>query len=292
MRDQCTPGQLALPLAPERWCAAPGCGRALVRRSDERPARFRERKTCSRTCRYRLSAASRRALCANRPKWCGRCRRFKDRSEFGPTATYCRPCFAAYVRGRYTPRPRIKHVAPEGFKQCCRCREEKPLVDFNLHRSQPDGRQRQCQACQRTWGLASYHKNEETRRAYYARHREALIAKAVAWQRANSERRREVNRRYHQRHSFQIRQRDQRRKARVKGAWTGPVDYAAILARDGHVCHICGGTVDPADLHFDHVVPIARGGKHHAHNIRPAHARCNLAKGARVIDSGRSPALD
>jgi 5-methylcytosine-specific restriction endonuclease McrA len=62
------------------------------------------------------------------------------------------------------------------------------------------------------------------------------------------------------------------------------VDYTAILAEHGLTCHICREPIaDRTDLHFDHVIPLSRGGAHSAENIRPAHARCNLRKGARVV---------
>lgn len=34
--------------------------------------------------------------------------------------------------------------------------------------------------------------------------------------------------------------------------------------------------------HYDHIVPLAMGGVHAAHNLQIAHATCNLRKGARV----------
>lgn len=49
------------------------------------------------------------------------------------------------------------------------------------------------------------------------------------------------------------------------------------------VCHICTCDIESlADLHFDHVVPLAKGGTHTADNIRPAHALCNLRKSDKV----------
>lgn len=61
------------------------------------------------------------------------------------------------------------------------------------------------------------------------------------------------------------------------------MDYAAILAEHGMTCHICTGEIESlTDLHFDHVIPLARGGEHSAANIRPSHAVCNLRKGARI----------
>lgn len=74
------------------------------------------------------------------------------------------------------------------------------------------------------------------------------------------------------------------RRARKRNTQVGPVDLAEILAEHGMNCHICSGEIaSRADLHFDHVVPLARNGPHTPENIRPAHAVCNLKKGARAI---------
>ncbi len=65
------------------------------------------------------------------------------------------------------------------------------------------------------------------------------------------------------------------------------VNYAAILERDGMVCHICGEAIQPetaggGKLNFDHVIPLAKGGQHSAENIRPSHFSCNRAKSDRL----------
>jgi 5-methylcytosine-specific restriction endonuclease McrA len=48
------------------------------------------------------------------------------------------------------------------------------------------------------------------------------------------------------------------------------------------ICHICG---NPGADSVDHVIPLARGGTEHAHNLAPAHHDvppfCNRVKGAR-----------
>ena len=43
-------------------------------------------------------------------------------------------------------------------------------------------------------------------------------------------------------------------------------------------CFYCGVRADK--MHFDHRIPLARGGTNHAHNIVRACAECNLRKGA------------
>ncbi|WP_408995767.1 HNH endonuclease [Streptomyces europaeiscabiei] len=49
-------------------------------------------------------------------------------------------------------------------------------------------------------------------------------------------------------------------------------------------CYLCGrGIAGLSQLHFDHVVPLSRGGTHAVDNIRPAHAACNLRKSDKLI---------
>lgn len=56
-----------------------------------------------------------------------------------------------------------------------------------------------------------------------------------------------------------------------------------IFARDKHSCQYCGRRSPAEELTFDHVVPIARGGKKTWTNIVTACIRCNNHK------SGRTP---
>ena len=47
-------------------------------------------------------------------------------------------------------------------KRCTTCHELRPLTDYNVRRSSPDGLQARCRACSRTWYLL--HKDEQIRR--------------------------------------------------------------------------------------------------------------------------------
>jgi HNH endonuclease len=53
----------------------------------------------------------------------------------------------------------------------------------------------------------------------------------------------------------------------------------AVSARDGGQCRQCGST---AQLHFDHVIPISRGGANTVANIQLLCGACNRAKGAKL----------
>jgi HNH endonuclease len=53
----------------------------------------------------------------------------------------------------------------------------------------------------------------------------------------------------------------------------------AVSARDGGRCRQCGST---HQLHFDHVIPISRGGANTIANIQLLCGACNRAKGAKL----------
>jgi HNH endonuclease len=63
------------------------------------------------------------------------------------------------------------------------------------------------------------------------------------------------------------------------------VELAHIMERsrdgNGHwICAICTQPVTLDDLSFDHIVALADGGEHAAHNLAPAHRKCNEIKGS------------
>lgn len=49
------------------------------------------------------------------------------------------------------------------------------------------------------------------------------------------------------------------------------------------MCHICKTAVDDSLLHYDHVVPLARGGAHTNENIAVSHAVCNIRKSDKLV---------
>lgn len=74
------------------------------------------------------------------------------------------------------------------------------------------------------------------------------------------------------------------------------VELAHILDRSADEngrwqCAICHESVTLQDLSFDHVVALADGGEHAAHNLVPAHRKCNEIKGSEKAQY-RAQALD
>lgn len=56
----------------------------------------------------------------------------------------------------------------------------------------------------------------------------------------------------------------------------------AVIERDGYVCGLCGGEVEPDDVHIDHIHPWSLGGSDNLENLQVAHSLCNIRKGNRA----------
>ena len=73
-----------------------------------------------------------------------------------------------------------------------------------------------------------------------------------------------------------------RSRRRVQALVATKRHRAAVLARDGHVCGICGGEIEPSDVSIDHITPVSLGGSDDLDNLQPAHKSCNSRKGNRL----------
>ena len=76
-----------------------------------------------------------------------------------------------------------------------------------------------------------------------------------------------------------------RRRALERKAFIEDVSRHEVFERDGYRCHLCGRKTDrrqtvphPRSPTIDHIVPLARGGKHERSNCRTACFRCNCIK--------------
>lgn len=63
-----------------------------------------------------------------------------------------------------------------------------------------------------------------------------------------------------------------------------------LIVRQGALCPLCKTRLpeDAADIHVDHVVPVARGGTSDLENLQAVCAACNMRKGA----AGNPPPRD
>lgn len=170
-------------------------------------------------------------------------------------------------------------------KACRTCEVVKPLNEFSPDRRNADGCGAHCRSCTRT-RLAECKRRLKELYPDVARARWAHDAQR--WRAHHPELMRSRNRLAHLkwRLSDPDRARLIKRKAEVnrraikRGAFVETVDPQVVFIRDDGWCGICLGPVSRDERwHVDHVIPLARGGKHSYANVQLAHAHCNIAKG-------------
>lgn len=225
-------------------------------------------------------------------KQCNKCLEMKPLDQFAiqkegkmGRASYCKDCFSARHKERYSKHVPLPDVAP-GNKLCRKCLVEKPLTEFSRQANSRDKYNSQCKACvsyrqyvvNREQSLArmkrAYEQNKEhyraTQRKNYEENKERYTAYVRQWQQENY---------------LHVREWHKRRKARIRGTTVEPVSYEQILERDGMWCHICEQPIEEHHkLQFDHVIPLARNGTHTMENIRPAHDICNQRKYDKLME--------
>ncbi|MBA2702705.1 MAG: HNH endonuclease [Blastocatellia bacterium] len=155
----------------------------------------------------------------------------------------------------------------------------------------------------RKWRTANPEKAKEIDRKWNAANPKKSVEKTIKWQKANPEKKREYDRKWRAAHPEQarasvricgrkwkdanpdrVREGGVKRRALKLGAVVGEVELAFIWQRDKGICYLCGNTIEPKDCHFDHVIPLSKGGAHTADNLRATHSWCNLTKQDKLID--------
>lgn len=199
-------------------------------------------------------------------------------------------------------------------KRCRECGETKPAAEFNSDKSRSDGLSRACKPCvadynkryyaanmddikarARSWEIANKDRVNTRSRDYALRNRERVrstkreSARRRYWADPEAARKKGVNSakrfRTNNRAAFRaIRFRhNARRRAQQLGSTVGRISYERIKRRDRMTCHICKKPVVKAELEFDHVIPLAKGGAHVESNIAVSHRRCNRIKSDKVL---------
>lgn len=148
-----------------------------------------------------------------------------------------------------------------------------------------------CKATALRWQEENRDRIREDHRRYYQQNRERLDAIGRAWREANPERKREIARKHARKVALEdperIRLAVARRSAHLRGNGGGALlitkrDWCRLLAAYWNCCAYCGDQSDKL-LEMEHVIPLARGGRHAIGNIVPACARCNRSKNDRLL---------
>jgi hypothetical protein len=214
------------------------------------------------------------------PKTCPGCKQPKHRSQFGVNNqtkdklnVYCKPCICRKSAVSY----KKNHETALQQRRNYAAKHREKAKEYHSR-----------------WYNANKARRTRQIKRYRAKRPEWAKSYVKAWEKANPEKRSLYAKRLRFRnpgynsinrmlYAETLRQVKHRRRAREKNAKIGHVDFRGIMKRDGMVCHICKKPIERDVLHFDHIIPLAKGGEHSMNNIACAHKSCNLRKHTKIL---------
>lgn len=207
-------------------------------------------------------------------------------------------------------------------KPCSKCKEIKPVIEFNKNSKSKTGLRSACKQCEKQYEIENkekiaarkakyfqdnkadiqakratyYLENKESiledRKAFYQNNREAILAQKIEYHESNKERLKIKSAKYHIDNPHKAHEYRAKRRATVKDAIDGSLTAATIaITLEVHLdvhsnrCPYCDHEYSPTNkVTLDHIVPIAKGGKHSLYNIQWMCAPCNISKGVKDLD--------
>ena len=194
----------------------------------------------------------------------------------------------------------------EESKRCSKCKEVKPVSEFNKRKDSKDGYRNDCKECVAARKAKYYEANKEKIKAKHAKYRAAnrdkLAAYHAEYRAANKDKIAEYQSEYYAANKDKIAaqmaeyarnnpekfraasQRRRARKANSKGSFTAD-QWKERLAYHGYKCVYCGVEKHETPqgwLTMEHLIPLSRGGTNWPSNLAPSCKSCNCSKGTKT----------
>jgi 5-methylcytosine-specific restriction endonuclease McrA len=124
---------------------------------------------------------------------------------------------------------------------------------------------------------------KDVKRAWQSRNRERLAIYIKEYGEKNKEKLRAQRQAYWKANRAKSIANGQKRRAALAKQASGNLDLilqfvADIKAKRFAICYYCQQKTDTHKIHFDHIIPLAKGGQHSVENLCVSCAKCNLTK--------------
>lgn len=144
------------------------------------------------------------------------------------------------------------------------------------------------------WRKANMEKHRHYGRQYKLRNREKVRASSLEYYRRTRDKNKNKRQEYHRKRwetDPEYRKRmyiaHMNRRARIKGSTVNPKSITSFIRRvksmKTAVCYYCESRVPSKDIHFDHIIPLSKGGAHSIENLCTSCSHCNHSKNSTPI---------
>lgn len=228
-------------------------------------------------------------------------RAVKAGTDLAPSPRTCLACGTGFTPSRHdalhcsrrctTQTSYNRNRPPDGTRLCAECgtpfpvtRSDRITCSLKCSKRRIDRRRNKgirdflCAHCSSTFQAARsdalYCSPWCSKRAYYTAHRELLIARSIQWAVDHPE-------------EMRVRRRARRALKRNNPGSVGVLldDWRRLVTRYRDRCAYCGR--QPETIQMDHVIPLARGGRHAIGNVLPACPTCNHSKQDKILAEWR-----
>src|ERR1700677_818703 len=135
-----------------------------------------------------------------------------------------------------------------------------------------------------TYYKANQKKEQEQKARYATTHRKQKAAYQKMYRNTHRQQRQADFARWCKENPDKVRDYHSNRRTRKRNAFIENIDRQIVLERDNGICGICKNLVDTTNYHIDHIIPLAKGGKHHYNNVQIAHPTWNWQKYTKLQD--------
>jgi 5-methylcytosine-specific restriction endonuclease McrA len=171
------------------------------------------------------------------------------------------------------------------MKKCSKCDIEKPTSEFYKVNQNKDGLAGFCKSCWK--GTVNRDKRNAYEKEYWARpenidRRKEQVKKSIS---KNKDHHKIIRNEYlktdqginTQRKSGQV------TRCKIAGVYVEHVDPLSMYNDQDGICYLCFDKFTFKDMEMDHVIPVSKGGKHEASNVKMSCCKCNRKKGTKII---------
>ena len=153
-------------------------------------------------------------------------------------------------------------------KICTSCGVEKNSTMFYKRAASNDGYRYACKECDDKKSREYRKSNPSVVSAIKKKYNKKNRSSINKWSRENPESSRKAG---------------ANRRARKRDSFVESIDREVLYNLCGGICYLCGKRVGRNSWHIEHVVPLAKKGKHSYKNTAIAHPSCNERKGTKSI---------